>query len=154
MAGMFDLKVFGDKELERAMARLPGELQGKVMRTSVRKSANRINNRILINASGGIVDEDTGRMVAAFEAKSARTKQTQDGDMIGFIKLPTRAELGIPRYEGDTEYYVTIVEHGSPTQPPRPFIRNAVDDTADEETRRIGNDIGAGAERIWERLVA
>lgn len=156
MAAMFDMKMIGDKEVVRAMQGLPKEVQVKVMRGSLRKSAERLKNQILLNASGLIVKEDTGAMVAAFEATRIGTR-VRPGGTVAFVKLPSRAALGIPRSKGrdpakDTEYYPTILEFGQPTQPPRPFMRKAVNDLEDEEYIRMGRDIGKGTTRAWRRL--
>lgn len=156
MAGMFDLRMIGDKEVVRAMQGLAKEVQVKVMRGSLRKSAERLKNQILLNASGPIVDEDTGAMVAAFEAARIGTR-VRPGGTVAFVKLPSRVALGIPRSQGrdpakDTEYYPTILEFGQPTQPPRPFMRKAVNDLEEQEYKRIGNDLGKGVTRVWKRL--
>jgi HK97 gp10 family phage protein len=157
MPAMFDMKLLGDKELQRGMAKLPGEVQNKVMRGAIRKSAARLQNEILLNASGRVVNEDTGRMVTAFEMQKPGTRKERDGTIVAFVKLPSREELGIPRSEGrdpakDTEYYPTIVEYGQPDQPPQPFMRMAVDQNYEREIRLIGADLGSGIARRWRRL--
>ena len=150
-SSMFDLRSFGLRELDTAMQGLAHEVQTKVMRGTVRKSAARLQNDILLNASGRIVKEDTGRMVAAFEAERPGTRKQPDGTVVAFIKLPSRAALGIPRHEKDTEYYPTIIEYGQPDQPPRPFMRAAVDQNYEREIRLIAVDLGTGIVRTWRR---
>lgn len=150
-SSMFDMRSFGLQELDKAMQGLQHEVQIKVMRGATRKSAARLQNEILLNASGRIVNEDTGRMVAAFEAEKPGTRKQRDGTIVAFIKLPTREALGIPRYEGDTEYYPTILEYGQPDQPPRPFMRMAVDANYNREIQRLAADLRNGVYQIWRR---
>ena len=150
-SSMFDLRSFGLQQLDNAMQGLAHEVQTKVVRGAIRKSAGRLQNEILLNASGRVVDEDTSRMVTAFEMEKPGTREERDGTVIAFIKLPSRAALGIPRHEKDTEYYPTIVEYGQPDQPPRPFMRMAVDQNYGREIRLIGVDLGKGIGRVWRR---
>ena len=150
-SSMFDLRSFGLQELDTAMQGLSHEVQTKVMRGANRKSAARLQNDILLNASGRIINEDTGRLVAAFEAERPGTRKERDGTIIAFVKLPPRAAAGIPRHEKDTEYYLTIVEYGGPDQPPRPYMRAAVDQNYKREIRLIGVDLGKGAGRALRR---
>ncbi len=150
-SSMFDLRSFGLQQLDNAMQGLAHEVQTKVMRGAVRKSAGRLQNEILLNLSGRIVNEDTGAMVTAFEMEKPGTRKERDGTVVAFVKLPSRAALGIPRHEKDTEYYPTIVEYGQPDQPPRPFMRAAVDQNYDREIRLIGADLGKGIGRVWRR---
>ncbi len=150
-SSMFDLRSFGLQRLDKAMQGLEHEVQTKVMRGAVRKSAARLQNEILLNLSGRVVNEDTGTMVTAFEMQKPGTRKQRDGTVVAFIKLPTRAALGIPRHEKDTEYYPTIVEYGQPGQPPRPFMRAAVDQNYSREIRMIGDDLAKGIGRAWRR---
>ena len=154
MTALFDMTMLADKSIRRAMARLPGEVQKKVMRREVRRSGLRLHTELLLNLSGRVLDEDTGRMIAAFEGQTVRTKLQSDGTVVASIKIPTQPEMGMPRpgRTEDVDHPATIQEYGQPGQPPRPFMRKAVDDNADREHERIAVGLGNGVTREWERL--
>lgn len=156
MASMFDLRMIGDKEVERALGALPRELQTKTVRTALRKSGGRVKTELLLNLTGRILEEETGALVAAYEMQPVRTRRQPDGTVVASIKTPTQVQLGLPRPRHDptidVEHYGMIQEYGQPDQPPRPFMRKAVDDNVEREHRLIGQDVGAGTERAWRRL--
>ena len=154
MAAMFDMKMVGDKALRLAMTKLPGEVQNKVMRGEVRKSTQRLHTEVLLNLSGRVLGEDTGRLVSAYEAQKVKTKKTPGGSVVGFFKIPTQPQLGMPRpgRKEDKDHYGMIQEFGQPDQPPRPFMRKAVNDNEDREHKRMGDGLGKGVTRAWKRL--
>lgn len=154
MPAMFDMKMVGGKSIERAMVKLPGEVQTKVMRGEVRKSGNRLHTEVLLNLSGRVLDEESGRLVAAYEAQKVKTKVIPNVAVLAFFKIPTQPQLGMPRpgRKEDKDHYGMIQEFGQPDQPPRPFMRKAVNDNEEREHKRIGNGLGKGVTRAWKRL--
>lgn len=145
----FDIKLFGDKELARQLGRLPVVLQTKILKKSFRASLKRVKNKVLLNMSGGAVQERTGRMVNAFERINPRVALDKDGGIVASMKLPSRAQMGIPiEAKG---YYPTALEYGV-KRGKRPFaakrmIRDAVNAVQAQELRRIGTEIGNGIAR-------
>ena len=147
-AGVFELKLFGDKQLTKQLSRLPFALQQKVLRKAFRGALKRVKNEILINLSGRVVQEQTGRYVNAMERQNPRISFTKDGAVLAGTVMPTRASLGISDKGG---YYPAVLEYGV-KKGPRQFdafapIRKAVNARQDAELRQIGDEIGAGIVR-------
>lgn len=144
-SGMFELKLFGDKQLTKQLGRLPFALQQKILRKTFRDSLKRLKTEILINLSGREVQERTGRYVNAMERQNPRISFTKDGAVLAGMKMPTRPALGISDKGG---YYPAALEYGV-KRGPRQFdafapIRKAANARQDAELRRIGDEIGAG----------
>lgn len=145
----FDIKLFGDKELARQLGRLPEVLQTKILKKSFRASLKRVKTKVLLNMSGGVVQERTGAMVNAFERINPRVALDKDGGIVASMKLPRRAQIDIPaRAPG---YYPTALEYGvkrgSRPFPAKRMIRGAVNAIQAQELRRIGTEIGNGIAR-------
>lgn len=155
MADMMKLTVLGDRELLMAFERLPQELRQKALRPELRKSAERVKAKVLLNMSGNVLQERTGALVKAFEAVPFRSKVAARTGSISFLwKWPTRAALGIPRYAKDTGYYPTALEYGTPTVPAKAPIRKAVNANQDLELALIAAGVRKRLLRIWKRLNA
>lgn len=149
MAAVFDIKLFGDKELARALGRLADVLQKKIVKKAFRSSLERVKNKVLLNMSGGAVEERTGAMVNAFERINPRVRVEKDGSLVVSMKLPTRAQIGI---EADAKgYYPAALEYGVKRGPhqfaAKRMIRDAVNRVQEQELRRIGTAIGNGIAR-------
>jgi len=150
-SGDIDIRMIGDKELERKFLALSSEkTQARILRLGMRKAAERIKNYTLINLSGRLVDEDTGRLVNAIESE----KPTQFKDRAVFVagvKLPEPSKLGIPKTEGTKKpgYYPAVLEYGSAKRglAPRAPFRRAIDEHRAAELQRLGVDIGKAVER-------
>lgn len=146
MANMFDIQLTGDKELARQLGRLTHKVQTKVIKQAFRKSLGRIKDRVLLNLSGAVVRERTGRYVNAMESQPIRTRIETDGTVVASIALPGRAALGIDAK--DPYYYPTVVEYGVKRGKRRwdgkAPIRKAVNAVQEMELKRIGDDIGTG----------
>ena len=108
------LVVLGLKETQRAFLKLPNKVQFKIARSMVRRSAVRVQPHLLLALSGGIVNEDTGTLVNAIESQRAPVRRSIGGSVLAGFTLPTRAQLGIPRYPRDFHYYPTVLEYGGP----------------------------------------
>lgn len=146
----FELKLEGNQILLEQLGRLPEVIRKKVVRPVFRDSLKRVKNEILLNLSGRVVQEQTGRYVNAMERQNPRIAVTRDGAVLGGMQMPKRGELGIePDAKG---YYPAAVEYGV-KKGPRPFeakapIRKAVNDMQEAEMRRIGDEIGAGILKV------
>lgn len=138
MALAVDISVLGDKSLERKLGRLTDKTQKRLVRKALRRSGKRIWNRVLLNASGVVINEDTGALVNALEETKPVSRSSRGVLEIGF-KWPTRAALGIPPTAKG--YYPTALEYGTRKRPPRPFVRRAVNANMDREIERIRREL-------------
>ncbi len=148
MALAFDLKVFGSRELERQMRALPRIAQDRVMKTALRKAGNRAKNSVLLNLSGNVVQERTGRFVNAMERLPVRLVRRTDNALVYGWSLPSRAALGLPAGKGG--YYPTALEYDARLGPKAP-IRKGVNSIQDSATSRAVLDMAGGIEREWRR---
>lgn len=151
MGAMFEMTMPGIREFEQALGQFAKKIQSNIMRTAIRRSGNRLKNATLLNMSGIIVGEDTGRTVTAMEARPVKTVIRRSGTIVALWPLPSRASLGIPRYRSDTGYYLLIgLEYGTAhrTTPLAP-IRTSVNQRTSSEFRTIGRDLGKGIKREW-----
>ena len=152
-ANPIDISIFGNKELERALAQFEPKVQKRVVRRVLRRSAERIKLAVMLNWSGRVVQEDTGKTVDAIEAKSIKFERGGRFGLRAVWYLPRRDELGIPEWPYEW-YYPFAVEYGytrtarAPvTVPPKPPIRRAVNDNMEREHARMERDLGKGIER-------
>lgn len=139
-----DIRVLGVPELERALKRLEGKTQRKVVRAALRKSAKRTQGRVVDNLSGLKVNVLTGALREAFKNAPIRGR-TRRGVMRVGITFPERDALGIDA--SDPYYYPTAVEYGHGDVPAHPYLRPAIDEHRGKEVAAIGRDIGKGIER-------
>ena len=149
MAAVFGIKLFGDKDLARALGRLADVTQKKIVKKAFRSSLKRVKTEVLLNMSGRIVQERTGAMVNAFERINPQVRTEKDGTLVVSMKLPTRADIGI---EASAKgYYPTALEYGVKRGrhpfPAKRMIREAVNRVQEQELRRIGTAIGNGIAR-------
>ena len=129
-----DIKMLGDKELEKALATWPGAVQKTTLRNALRRSGKRFKGEMVSKLSGHPVTPQTGRLKAGIEAqKVTRDSKKRDSMRYG-VPLPTRAALGIP--PGYEWYYPMAVEYGHKRAPPRSYIRAAVDENYANELER------------------
>lgn len=138
-----DIRVFGNKELDRKLGKIADKTQKTIVRGALRKEAKKTQARIASNIQR-LDLIDSGMMLQAFQATKIKSAARK-----GFIRvgpeLPSREALGID--PGDKYYYPYAVEFGHVGADAKPFIRPAVDENKDESLRSIGTDIGKGIER-------
>ena len=156
MALAVDMRVFGDRKLSRAMARLPEKLQRRTMKAALRKSARRLRAAL---APQFLPIRDTGRLHSAI--KRAPIRMGRRRGKFGPITLglipPTRAELGISAE--DRGYYPYALEYGTvereggrgSIQEYR-IIRKNVDDNTAREISAIAADLRTQIPREWAKL--
>ena len=145
-----DISMLGDKELQRKLNRLTGPKAKTVVRSAIRKSAKRAQRRMVANLSGNPVGVDSGRLLAAIKGAKVANASSR-GTLYYGVPLPTREQLGIPKKDRGGKkagYYPVILEYGTSRMAARPWMRPAIDDTADSEKAQIGRDIGKGIERL------
>jgi hypothetical protein len=150
-----DIRMIGDKELEKLLRKLPDVAAKAAVRPALRKSAKRLKAHVIHNLSGAVVKPHTGAWLAAtIAAKVGPLKRSRVRIGTGW-DMPTRAELGIdPK---DTGYYPTHVEFGYTRNngvqvPGKSPIRSAVNDHAAAELKEIGDDIGKGIVKQAKKL--
>lgn len=153
---VIDIQVLGVKELGQALARFEPRIQKKVVRRALRESGKRLKDKALVNWSGGVVTERTGRTVAAMEAERVKPVRTRRGIRFEWA-MPTKAALGIE----DDSYYPFAIEYGytrtkrAPVVvPAKAPIRRAVNSNMAREHAAMGKEIGKGIEREAKRHFA
>ena len=62
--GMFNIRVLGDKELDRELAMLPAEVQKRTVASALRKSAERLQAASVQKLTGFPVEMQTGRLMS------------------------------------------------------------------------------------------
>lgn len=135
MALEVDITVFGDRELERKLAKLEKTVQKKLIRRVFRKHGEVLRARIVGFLSGDPVEPRTGRLRAAMQAAPIRSSsESRQLIRIGIV-WPTRAEFGID--PDDPVFYPAVVEYGHGTVPARPYMRPAIDNYAKFDMHRI-----------------
>lgn len=125
MARGFDIRLVGDKELQRAFKRLEVQMQRRIVRAGMRAAARKARDYVVANLSGRLVDVITGRTLAAFRRMRIRQRSRRGLVLLG-LELPSRAELGIDA--SAKHYYPAALEYGHGSVAPRSFVRKAVDE--------------------------
>ncbi len=150
------IKMLGDKDLQRMLNKLPDKVQKKVVRPAFRKSAKRINEAMIQRLSGFPVGVVTGQTLLAFAAEPVISVRLRGGEGIQYAaRLPKRDALGIS--PDDKYYYPNAIEYGyttkgGRTEPPRSFMRAAVDENEDRELGVIRHDLRRGIELEARKL--
>lgn len=144
-----DIKMLGDKELERQLAKLPEASQKKPVRSAMRGSNNRLKKAIVAAAPVA-----TGKLKAALVATKVKSGRRSRSYLQSIWPLPRRELLGIPQdtTEKKQGYYPTAVEYGTKTCPPQSYVRATVNAMHDAEVAKISDDIGKGIIREAKRL--
>ena len=97
---VIDLTLLGDKKLIKALATMPATLQKKAVRPALRKQAKRSRQHAVEMLSGGRVQPDTGRWLAAQKRAPIRAIKRSRKRIGYLVWYPTREELGIdPGYK-------------------------------------------------------
>lgn len=125
MALAVDIKMLGDKGLERMLRDLPDKVQKKVLRTTLRAVAKTARDEAVRR-----VPRKTGNLAAALKRSRIRVGKGRgkgSRDRVSFVyDLPTRDLLDIP---ADSKwYYPAHLEYGHGTVAARPYLRPAVDE--------------------------
>lgn len=158
MASGIDIRMLGDKALQRALSQLPKSAsQKKAMRPALRNSTKRIKQYAIQNLSGAVVSPDTGAWLAALSATPVRALKRSRTRMGYGLLLPTRSDLAID--PSDEWYYPAAVEYGYTRTERAPVtveakrpMRDAIDEHKRSELAQIGHDVGIGIKREWRRL--
>lgn len=147
------LRVLGLKETQLAFVRLPNTVQFKIARTMTARSAKRVQPFVLLALSGDIVNEKTGTLVNAIERQKAPVRRSRGGSAIAGFTLPTRAELGIPRYPADKAYYPAVLEYGGPGHQVFAPWRKTADKRATFEHAAMATEVATRVPREFAKMV-
>lgn len=134
---VFELQLFGDKELDAALARLDERVQKRAMRKAMKKVGVAIENQAVIFAP-----KDTWAMAKGIKTVAYSSKRK--GQFGILIRLPTRKELAAlypARAQEILEgkhYYPAVVEYKL-----KPFLRPAFDMNENRALREIHMDLRA-----------
>lgn len=147
MADGFSFSVKGQVGLARMFNSLPEKVQERVIRPIFEKSVERMKNEVLLNLSGRVVRERTGRYVNAMERKRVNVSvNLQKGTVDATMRTPARALLGIdPKAKG---YYPFAVEYGAKKGPRiwagKAPIRKGVNRVQQSELNRVTTELARG----------
>jgi hypothetical protein len=155
MANSFvDISIIGDKELARALAKLPDKAEVKAVRPALRASAKRVKLFVIQAFSGIPIGVRTGRTLTAWIAQKIHAIPRRGGWIGAAFDWPGRGELGIA--PGDDSFYLFALEYGSLDNPERhpayAPVRSTVNRVQNRELATIGRDTAKGIERQWKRL--
>ena len=158
--GYVDIRVFGDRELERMLRQLPSyKTQKKVVRPALREAAERIHGYVLDNLRGRILHPKTFRYLSGMAAQRIHAVPRSRYRIGVAFDMPTRAEMWID--PDDKHYYPFALEYGYDyvdkhgnrrEMAPKAPIRRAVDDNRDAELHVIAYTIGQRVTREARRL--
>ncbi len=153
-APFIDISVIGDKELARALAKLPDKYEGKAVRPALRASAKRVKLHVIQAFSGNPIGVRTGRTLMAIIAQKVHAIPRKGGWIGAAFDWPGRESLGVA--PGDDGYWPMILEYGSPDNPERypayAPVRSTVNRMEQRELATIGHAIAKGVERQWALL--
>ena len=117
-----DIRVFGDKDLQKQLKKLPDRLQNRILKQAIKKGA-----KITLQRTKTIVPKETGRLSESLKVKPIKRSRVK----IGYQVLTgTREELGIPA--GKKGYYPMAIETGTKNRPAKPYMRPALDQTENQ----------------------
>lgn len=136
-------KLLGAKEINRALKQLSEEAGKRVVKREMRKAIKPIYQRTLEKAPLGM----TSQTISALKIKGYHKK--------GRIKFVV--QVGKGDFKGDTYYAAfyhkgTKKKDGSPKMIPRPWMKEAFDETKDAATTNAEKLILAGIEKEVKRL--
>ena len=165
-------EVTGFDELRKLLKDVGEDVAKRVTQSALRRVGERVRNILLINLSGRILKEQSGRLINAFERTKIRLRKDRFG-VYGGITLPTRAELTIGAYKSSTDhgYYPTALEYGTKKvrkqksrlgvklNPPRllgqlkpyRYMRRSIDDDRNSLMQSLVGETKKNLEKEWKR---
>lgn len=130
-----EIRQDGLAEIDRVLSELPYTIARKVLRSALRKGANKVKNEAKARAP-----VDTGRGRASIMAKAMPSSRKSDG-------LTVTINVG-PSKKG---FYLRWAELGKRGQTPTPFLRPALDAKSAEVVRDLGSDVAKAIRREANR---
>lgn len=121
----FDIRVLGDKKLDRAFRNLGKKVQTKFLKRAAREAAYPIRKAAKSLAPKGA----TGALARGISIRAGRPRRR--GDVSIIVATGTRKKMGLPEYNkagkgGEKFYYPAHVELGTQHMAARPFLRPAL----------------------------
>ncbi|HKX36646.1 MAG TPA: HK97-gp10 family putative phage morphogenesis protein [Rhizorhapis sp.] len=126
---MANVKISGGPELEAALTELGGKIAGRLGTNAVRAGA-----RVIAAAARQKVPVRTGRL-----KKSIRIFDDRE---LSLAKGSERAA-----YAGTREPYAHLVEFGTAHSAAKPFLRPALDESAQDALDKLTDNLAGGIER-------
>lgn len=128
-----DIRVIGDKELQRDMRKLPNAMQKKIARNALTKGA-----RLVGEAAQAEAPTDTGKLAASMRVFAGRRSRS---------RISRHAVFGV----GVDRLYSAAVELGTRLMDPLSFLRDAADQNAGQVIEMAGADIGKSVDEVMRR---
>lgn len=158
---LFTIDLVGDKEIQKAMRSLAGEIAKKVLRAAVRAALGPAlkESKRMIPVESGALRDSMKISIKAFPPYDMVGKVWPDKKFVvgwwpeGSDKPERRRPINYAHLvEGGhivirNESFVGLV-------PPQPFIRDAFAQTKHEQIRRFTKSYLRGAKREWKKLTA
>jgi len=135
VANGIDIRLLGDKQLQRKLTNLELAVQKKIVRKALRAGA-----KPMLATAKAKVNVDTGALKANIKIKAL--KRSRRGSFGVQVTTPPREKLGIAA--DDPGYYPAILEYGSATNRAQPFLRPAFDDNRSRSLDVVKETIASG----------
>lgn len=113
MSTEIDIRVFGDKELQRKLKALPLILQKKILR-----SAMRAGGKIVLDSAKQRVPVDTGALQASLKLRAMKRSKNVLG-----VQILTGKGFFVGK-----QFYGAFLELGTHKLPARPYLRPALEE--------------------------
>ena len=123
------ININGVEGILKALENLPVATQKKILRPGLRKGANIIKKQASENVKSVVSDEATGFLSRNIVVRSLRARNKGDVRIAVAIRP---GEVGNPRTGTRVGLYGSVLEYGKEGQPPRPWLRPAQRDKAQE----------------------
>lgn len=157
MPNDFDVKVEGLKELKDRLNYLSYDMQYKGGRFALRKAANVIRDQAKENAER-IDRAETSNSIAdniAVRFGSRQTKRTGDITFrVGVLGGAKKSETLAGKYKGGDTWYWRLVEFGTEHSRANPFMRPAIEASAQRATNEFINQYNRALDRAIKRAKA
>ena len=128
--GGFDIKLLGDKKLQRKLNKMDKRVAGKVLKQSMKSAMEPVRELAARRAP-----VRTGKL-----RKSIRTAVYSGRNFAGaVVRTGTRAQLGIE--PGDSYYYPSALEYGTSKIRPRSYMRSSLYDRRKMVLAAVGREI-------------
>lgn len=145
-------KVYGYVQVKISAKELEGRINRGATRDAMAKAARIVAAAAKRNAPVG----RTGLLKKSIKQKVKN--YPQKGQVLALIG-PSRRTVGQYDFEGKGNivnvrpaHYAHLVENGGPHNPPKPFLRPAIESTRAEATAKFGSEMGPAIERTAARI--
>lgn len=140
MAGFVNIKLTGDKELQKNLKKLTFALQKKITRKALRAAAKPV-----LAAAKAAVPTVTGKRTQIIKRKLKIKALKRSRRSIGVqIVTPTVEELGLNESESSNYNYIVAIELGTSDTPANPFLRNSLETHRASSTAIAASEIKKG----------